>query len=97
MAEVAVRSARRDDAEFLALAIQEGDRGHTGIGSWDVLLLGEARARGRSSVHVGTYTGNDPAVATYLQAGFEKFAECRSVGYEERFKAPGLVFLRRAL
>ena len=39
----------------------------------------------------------EPALTTYRSAGFEEFAECRSVDYEARFKTPGLVFLRRAI
>ena len=35
-----MRPAGRDDSAFLALAMQEADRGHTGIGSWDVMLPG---------------------------------------------------------
>ena len=206
-----MRPARRDDAPLLALAMQEADRGHTGIGSWDVMFPGadearlailralavtttpsyvhwstfliaesddkpvgtvagyvpgvmtadlfttacrevlgsdadvrlsergawsrdfftvnippdtlrvewvytdpDARARGVSSkligallerargeaiatAHVGTYIGNAPAVSTYRRAGFEEFAECRHLDYQHRFKAPGLVFLRRTL
>jgi GNAT superfamily N-acetyltransferase len=38
--EVSLRPAGADDAAFLALAMQEADRGHTGIGSWDLLLPG---------------------------------------------------------
>jgi GNAT superfamily N-acetyltransferase len=211
MSELHVRPAARDDSAFLALAIQEADRGHTGIGSWDVMfpgsdedrlailaalagaaqrsyvhwstflvatiddrpvgtvagyvpelmsaelfatacrevvgargdgkldargawsrdyfavsiprdtlrvewvytdpdfratgvssrliarLLDGARADGIATAHVGTYIGNAPAVATYRRAGFEAFAELRHLDYEHRFKAPGLVFLRRAL
>jgi GNAT superfamily N-acetyltransferase len=35
-----VRPAGRQDVAFLALAMQEADRGHTGIGSWDVMFPG---------------------------------------------------------
>ena len=211
MSEVCVRPAGRHDSGFLALAMQEADRGHTGIGSWDLMLPGaeedrlailaalagtsqpsyvhwstflvaeiddtlvgtvagyvpglmtaelftaacrevlharadettreagawsreyfvvnlptdtlrvewvytdpafrgmgvssrliaqlldRARAEGAATAHVGTYIGNAPAIATYRRAGFEEFAECRHLDYEHRFKAPGLVFLRRAL
>ena len=38
--EVSLRRAVVGDAAFLALAMQEADRGHTGIGSWDLLLPG---------------------------------------------------------
>jgi GNAT superfamily N-acetyltransferase len=209
--EIRVREASRDDAAFLALAMLEADRGHTGIGSWDVMfpgadderlailaalacasqpsyvhwstflvaeigdrpigtvagyvpdlmpselfaaacrevldsrgeaalsrdgawspeyftvempgdtlrvewvytdpafraqgvsaqlitrLVDDARTRGVATAHVGTYIGNDPAITTYRRVGFEEFAECRHRDYERRFKAPGLVFLRRVL
>jgi GNAT superfamily N-acetyltransferase len=211
LAPIRVRRACRDDADFLALAMQEADRGHTGIGSWDAMfpgsdderlavlvalacasqlsyvhwstflvaeiagrpvgtvagyvpdrmtselfatacrevlnsrgeaaitgdgawsreyfaieipgdtlrvewvytdpafrargvsaqlitqLLDDARARGVTTAHVGTYIGNDPAIRTYRTVGFEAFAECRHLDYERRFRAPGLVFLRRDL
>jgi GNAT superfamily N-acetyltransferase len=209
--EIRIRPARRDDAAFLALAMQEADRGNTGTGSWDVMFPGadedrlrilaalasasqpsyvhwstfliaeiddepagtvagyvpgvmtadhfvaachevlgsdadqrlaergawsreyfavsipndalrmewvytdpELRSRGVSSTliavllqraradrimsaYVGTYIGNAPAISTYSRAGFEEFAECRHLDYQLRFKAPGLVFLRRTL
>jgi GNAT superfamily N-acetyltransferase len=40
VAEIRVRAASRDDAPLLALAMQEADRGHTGVGSWDVMFPG---------------------------------------------------------
>jgi len=40
VAGVSIRKATADDAAFLALAMQEADRGHTGIGSWDVMFPG---------------------------------------------------------
>jgi ribosomal protein S18 acetylase RimI-like enzyme len=43
--EVVVRSASPADAPFLALAMQEADRGHTGVGSWDVMFPGSAHDR----------------------------------------------------
>jgi len=211
LAPIRVRRACRDDADFLALAMQEANRGHTGIGSWDVMfpgsdderlavlaaltcasqlsyvhwstflvaeiagrqlgtvagyvpdqvpsehfaaarrevlnsradaalscdgawsreyfsteipgdtlrvewvytdpafrargvsaqlitqLLDDARARGATTAHVGTYIGNHPAIRTYRTVGFGEFAECRHLDYERRFRAPGLVFLRRDL
>jgi GNAT superfamily N-acetyltransferase len=42
---ILVRPARPDDAPFLALAMQEADRGHTGFGSWDVMFPGADVAR----------------------------------------------------
>jgi hypothetical protein len=45
VSEIRVRPARRDDAPLLALAMQEADRGHTGIGSWDVMFPGADEAR----------------------------------------------------
>jgi GNAT superfamily N-acetyltransferase len=211
-ASVVVRAAEPSDATFLALAMQEADRGHTGIGSWDVMfpgaegerlaalsrlctasarsyvhwstflvaeadgiavgtaasyvpaemphsffveacldalgwteaetadrcrgawsrdyfsvplpgetlrvewvytdpafrgngvcavlldrLLDLARQQGRDSAHVGTYIGNDPAITAYHKSGFEYFAECRHRDYQDRFRTPGLVFLRRRL
>jgi GNAT superfamily N-acetyltransferase len=60
-------------------------------------LLDAARDRGLTSAHLATYIGNGPAIAAYLRAGFEPFAECRHIDFERRFHAPGLVFLRRAL
>jgi GNAT superfamily N-acetyltransferase len=209
--EIRVRAASPDDGTLLALAMQEADRGHTGIGSWDVMfpgadedrlailgalavtsqptyvpwstfliaeiegrsvgtvagyvpgvmtaqrftaacrevlggradvtlsvdgawsrdffavkiptdtlrvewvytdpgfrgqgvssrligrLLERARADAIATAHVGTYIGNAPAISTYRRAGFEEFAECRHLDYEHRFKAPGLIFLRRTL
>ena len=212
VAEVVVRAAAPPDASFLALAMQEADRGHTGIGSWDVFfpgpaderlrtlsalavakqrsyvhwsmflvaevggtpvatiagyvpdttpselfaaacrtvlgpdtadaklstagawsrdyftvdmprdtlrvewvytdprfrgralnsrltarLLENARQQGIKTAHVGTYIGNEPAIAAYRRAGFHEFAECRHEDYEQRFRAPGCVVLRRAL
>jgi ribosomal protein S18 acetylase RimI-like enzyme len=58
-------------------------------------LLENAKAQAITTAHVGTYLGNEPAIATYRRAGFEAFAECRHIDYERRFRAPGLVFLRR--
>jgi ribosomal protein S18 acetylase RimI-like enzyme len=40
MTEIRVRQATPEDASFLAGAMLEADRGHTGIGSWDVMLPG---------------------------------------------------------
>jgi GNAT superfamily N-acetyltransferase len=60
-------------------------------------LLAAARGRGLATAHVATYIGNAPAIAAYRQMGFEPFAECRHGDYERRFRAPGLVFLRRTL
>jgi len=60
-------------------------------------LLDAARERGLGTAHLATYVGNAPAIAAYRRAGFEPFAECRHVDYEQRFGAPGLVFLRREL
>jgi translation initiation factor 4G len=45
MGDTIIRSAREDDAPFLAWVMQEADRGHVGIGSWDVLLPGEDAPR----------------------------------------------------
>ena len=45
MSELRVRPAARDDSAFLALAMQEADRGHTGIGSWDVMFPGSDEDR----------------------------------------------------
>ena len=60
-------------------------------------LLTAARARGLATAHVATYIGNAPAIAAYRRVGFSPFAECRHSDYERRFRAPGLVFLRRSL
>jgi hypothetical protein len=40
MTEIAARPAMSSDTAFLALAMQQADRGHTGIGSWDVMFPG---------------------------------------------------------
>jgi ribosomal protein S18 acetylase RimI-like enzyme len=45
MASVACRTATRGDAAFLARAMQEADRGHTGIGSWDIVFAGSEDRR----------------------------------------------------
>ncbi len=45
MEGVRVRAATAEDAPFLALAMQEADRGHTGTGSWDVMFPGPDAAR----------------------------------------------------
>ncbi len=66
MGEVVIRVASPADAPFLALAMQEADRGHTGIGSWDVVFPGSdderlpiltalAVASPRSYVHWSTF------------------------------------------
>jgi len=133
----------------------EADRGHTGVGGWDLMLPDDDRldvmaelvrteptsyvhhstflvaeldtepaaavasyVPGETTIdlfyeacarvldweperiqraHVGTYIGNEPAVATYRRAGFEVFAEGRHADYEARVGAPGVVFLRRTL
>jgi ribosomal protein S18 acetylase RimI-like enzyme len=59
--------------------------------------LERARERGVATSHVGTYIGNEPAIATYRSAGFEVYAEVRHADYERRFGAPGSVSLRRRL
>ena len=59
--------------------------------------LEQAYRDGRKHAHVGTYIGNEPAIATYRRAGFEVFAEGRHADYEARVGAPGVVFLRRTL
>jgi hypothetical protein len=38
--EVVIREARESDAPFLAWALQESDRGHVGVGSWDIAFPG---------------------------------------------------------
>jgi GNAT superfamily N-acetyltransferase len=64
--QVSLRPAVADDAAFLAFAMQEADRGHTGIGSLDLLLPGPdaqrlatiarlAGASHRSSFHWSTF------------------------------------------
>ena len=60
-------------------------------------LLTAGRGRGLATAHVATYIGNAPAIAVYRRVGFTPFAECRHIDYERRFRAPGLVFLRRTL
>jgi GNAT superfamily N-acetyltransferase len=66
MREIRIRPARPDDAAFLGLALQEADRGNTGIGSWDVMFPGAdedrlrvlgalAVASPRSYVHWSTF------------------------------------------
>src|SRR5256885_9374490 len=45
MASIAYREASPEDAAFLARAMQEADRGHTGIGSWDVVFPGSDDGR----------------------------------------------------
>jgi len=42
---VSIRAAVPADAQFLAIAMQEADRGHTGIGSWDVMFPGPEERR----------------------------------------------------
>jgi ribosomal protein S18 acetylase RimI-like enzyme len=38
--EAVIREAREPDAPFLAWALQESDRGHVGVGSWDIAFPG---------------------------------------------------------
>src|SRR5947207_12968572 len=45
MASVACRDAVWGDAAFLARAMQEADRGHTGVGSWDIVFSGTEERR----------------------------------------------------
>jgi GNAT superfamily N-acetyltransferase len=45
MSDVSLRPAGRHDTGFLAIAMQAADRGHTGIGSWDVMLPGAEEDR----------------------------------------------------
>jgi ribosomal protein S18 acetylase RimI-like enzyme len=59
--------------------------------------LERGRRRGIATSHVGTYIGNEPAIATYISAGFEIYAESRHADYARRFRAEGIVSLRRAL
>jgi ribosomal protein S18 acetylase RimI-like enzyme len=76
MIAISVRAATPEDAPFLAVAMQEADRGHTGIGSWDVMFPGEDEQRlamlaalattsARSYVHWSTFlvaeVGGEPA------------------------------------
>jgi GNAT superfamily N-acetyltransferase len=60
-------------------------------------LLEWGRERGHKTSHVGTYIGNEPAIAAYKAAGFEIYAEARHADYERIFRSPGLVFFRRNL
>jgi GNAT superfamily N-acetyltransferase len=60
-------------------------------------LFARARMIGRTTAHVGTAIGNDPAIHAYLAAGFERFAECRHADFESLYGHAGLVFLRRML
>jgi len=57
--------------------------------------LEHARDRGIATSHVGTYIGNEPAIATYRRAGYEAYAETRHKDYARRFRAEGIVSLRR--
>jgi ribosomal protein S18 acetylase RimI-like enzyme len=54
-----------------------------------------ARDRRIATSHVGTYIGNEPAIATYKRAGYEVYAETRHQDYARRFGAEGIVSLRR--
>jgi len=54
-----------------------------------------ARDRRIATSHVGTYIGNEPAIATYKRAGYEVYAETRHQDYARRFRAEGIVSLRR--
>jgi len=45
MSEPVIRPATEDDAPFLAWVIVEADRGHVGVGTWDILLPGEDAQR----------------------------------------------------
>lgn len=60
-------------------------------------LLALGKAQGLKTSHVGTYLGNEPAIAAYKAAGFQQFADARHVDYESVFRAPGLVFFRQQL
>lgn len=60
-------------------------------------LLAWGREEGHTYSHVGTYLGNEPAIAAYKAAGFEVYAEAWHVDYERVFGAPGLVYFRRDL
>ena len=64
-------------------------------------LLGElltlGKARGLKTSHVGTYLGNEPAIAAYKAAGFQQFADARHADYGRVFRTPGLVFFRQHL
>lgn len=60
-------------------------------------LLEWGRRQGHKTSHVGTYIGNEPAIAAYKAAGFETFAEVRHADFERVFRSPGLVFFRRDL
>src|SRR2546430_15831781 len=48
MAGIVFREASPADAAFLARAMQEADRGHTGIGSWDIVFPGSEDSRLRA-------------------------------------------------
>jgi len=78
MASIVCREASPEDAAFLARAMQEADRGHTGIGSWDIVFPGSddgrldalaklALARAPSHVHWSKFrlaeVGGRPAAA----------------------------------
>src|SRR2546422_1955224 len=45
MSSAAYREATPADVAFLARAMQEADRGHTGVGSWDLVLPGDESGR----------------------------------------------------
>ncbi len=67
------------------------------IGRLHEALFERARGQGIPTAHVGTYIGNDAAIAAYLKAGFEQYAEVRHADFEALYDSPGIVYFRRKL
>lgn len=85
MTEIRVRRATRDDASFLAVAMLEADRGHTGIGSWDVMLPGADEDRLR--ILRGLAVASQPSYvhwSTFLVAEVDGLPAGTVAGYVPR-------------
>ena len=52
MNTIVVRQGAPEDGPFLAVAIQEADRGHTGVGTWDILFPGSEQTRLRAIAQI---------------------------------------------
>ncbi len=71
---------RGEDARLAGMGVRMGWRGHGVARALLDRLLADARARGEARMHLEVIEGNDPAIALYETAGFERRG--RLAGYE---------------
>ncbi|GGR91324.1 GNAT family N-acetyltransferase [Deinococcus sedimenti] len=71
---------RGEDARLAGMGVRRGWRGQGVARTLLDRLLDDARARGEARMHLEVIEGNDPAIALYETAGFERRG--RLAGYE---------------